>query len=67
MNKPLPLPLLFATITETSVIFSISKTRVYELEKIDPAILVQIGGRTLVDVERLRALINSMPRGPRKK
>lgn len=60
------LPKLFTTMTETSAHFSVSKTRIYDFAKTDPAIIVRIGGRTLVDVERLKALIASMPRGPRK-
>jgi hypothetical protein len=61
------LPKLFATVPETRLCFGVSKTRLYDhLAKIDPGILVQMGGRTLVDVERLKALIAGMPRGARK-
>jgi hypothetical protein len=45
----------------------ISRTRLYEhLVPLDPDILVQVGGRTLVDMARAFSLIDSMPRGPRK-
>ena len=60
------LPKLFATVAETRLCFSVNKTRLYELSKLNSGILVQMGGRTLVDVERLKALIEAMPRGPRK-
>ena len=61
-----PLPPAFMPLAEACWHFGISKTRMYELAKLDAGILVQLGGRTLVDVERLKALIASMPRGARK-
>ena len=36
------------------------------MARLDPNILVEVGGRTLVDIPRAVALIDSMPRGPRK-
>ncbi|HZZ25530.1 MAG TPA: hypothetical protein VFE60_24575 [Roseiarcus sp.] len=45
----------------------ISRTRLYEhLVPLDPGILVQVGGRTVVDIPRAVALIASMKRGPRR-
>jgi hypothetical protein len=45
----------------------VSRTRLYEhLVKLDPDIIVQLGGRTVVDIGRATALIAAMPRGPRK-
>jgi hypothetical protein len=67
MNERPTLPKLFATVTEACLYFGVRKTRLYDhLAKLDGDILVQVGGRTLVDVERLKALIAGMPRGPRK-
>jgi hypothetical protein len=66
-GQPPALPKLFATVAEARLCFGVSKTRLYDhLVPLDPDILVQVGGRTLVDVARLKALIDSMPRGPRK-
>jgi hypothetical protein len=66
MNRPLPLPPAFMPPAEACLYFGVSKTRLYDhFAKLDPGILVQVGGRTLVDVERLKALIAGMPRGPR--
>jgi hypothetical protein len=60
-------PTLFAPIADACLIFGVSRTRLYDhFVKIDPSTLVQLGGRTLVDVERLKALIEALPRGPRK-
>jgi hypothetical protein len=64
VNKSLPL--LYSTVAETRPCFGLNKTKVYELAKLDAGILIQCQGRTLVDVTRLKALIDSMPRGPRK-
>lgn len=66
MNERPTLPKQFATVAETPALFGVSRTRLYHLSHIDAGILVQLGGRTLVDVERLKALIEAMPRGPRK-
>jgi hypothetical protein len=67
MSERPTLPKLFATVAEACLCFGTSKTRLYDhLAKIDPGILVQMGGRTLVDVERLKAIIAGLPRGPRK-
>ena len=66
MSAPPDLPKLFATVAETRLCFAVNKTRLYHLSNLDPGILVQVGGRTLVDVARLKALIAGMPRGPRK-
>jgi hypothetical protein len=67
MNERPTLPKLFATVADVRLYFGVSKTRLYDhFAKLDPGILVQVGGRTLVDVERLKALIDAMPRGPRK-
>jgi hypothetical protein len=61
------LPHRFATITNACLLTGVSRTRFYDhLVKIDPAIIVQVGGRTLVDIPRAVALIASMKRGPRK-
>jgi hypothetical protein len=61
------LPHRFATITNGCWHLGISRTRLYEhLAKIDQDVLVQVGGRTLVDIPRAVALIASMKRGPRK-
>jgi hypothetical protein len=67
MSERPALPKLFATVAEACLYFGTSKTRLYDhFAKLDLDILVQVGGRTLVDVERLKALIAGMPRGPRK-
>ena len=64
---PTPPPPAFMPPVEACLYFGASKTRLYDhFAKLDPGILVQVGGRTLVDVERLKALISGMPRGPRK-
>jgi hypothetical protein len=64
VNKPLPPA--FMPRADGCWHFGVSKTRLYELAKLDAGILVQVGGRTLVDVERLKALIAALPRGARK-
>ena len=57
----------FAPVAEACLILGIRRTRLYEhLAKLDPAILVQVGGRTVIDIPRALALMASMPRGPRK-
>jgi hypothetical protein len=61
------LPPAFMPPAEACLHFGVSRTRLYDhFAKIDPGILLQAGGRTLVDVERLRALIAGLPRGPRR-
>jgi hypothetical protein len=48
-------------------VLGVSRSRFYaHLARLDPEILIQIGGRTLVDIERAVALIAAMPRGPRR-
>jgi hypothetical protein len=65
MTKP-SLP-MFATVAEARLYFGVPKMRLYDhFAKLDSGILVQVGGRTLVDVARLKALIDALPRGPRK-
>jgi hypothetical protein len=66
VKKPPPLPPAFMPRADGCWHFGVSKTRLYELAKIDGDILVRIGGRTLVDAARLKALIDALPRGPRK-
>jgi hypothetical protein len=45
----------------------VSRSRLYShLAKLDPSIVVQCGGRSLVDLERAVAVIAAMPRGPRR-
>jgi hypothetical protein len=45
----------------------VPRTRLYNhLAKIDPGIIVRIGGRSVVDIPRAEALIRAMPKGPRK-
>jgi hypothetical protein len=56
----------FAPVADACLILGVSRTRLYTLARLDPNILVQVGGRTLVDIPRAVALIDSMPRGPRK-
>jgi hypothetical protein len=57
----------FAPPAEACLILGISRTRLYDhLVPLDPGILVQVGGRTVVDIPRALALMASMPRGPRK-
>ena len=60
-----PLP-AYMTVAEACWHFRVSKTRLYcHLAKLDPDILRQVGGRSLVNVARTDALMESMPRGPR--
>jgi hypothetical protein len=64
--RPQPPP-AFLPVDEGCVYLGISRTALYErLMPLDPGIVIQFGGRTLVDVARATALIASMPRGPRK-
>jgi hypothetical protein len=57
----------FAPIAEACRILGVSRTRLYEhLAKLDADILVQVGGRSVIDIPRAMALIASMKRGPRK-
>ena len=66
MNERPALP-AFAPVAEACPILGISRTRLYDhLVPLDGDILVQLGGRTLVDIPRAVALIEAMPRGPRK-
>jgi hypothetical protein len=61
------LPPAFLAVADASRHLGVSRTRLYEhLVKLDPGIIVQLGGRTVVDVQRATALIANMPRGPRK-
>jgi hypothetical protein len=61
------LPPAFLPVDAACRYLGVSRTRLYEhLAKLDPDIIVQLGGRTVVDVQRATALIASMPRGPRK-
>ena len=61
------LPQQFATVIMACSLAGISGTRLYDhLAKLDAGILVQVGGRTVVDLRRMLALMNAMPRGPRK-
>jgi hypothetical protein len=60
-------PPAFLPITMACAYLGISRTRLYgHLVPLDPTIIVQVGGRTLVDIPRAMALIDAMPRGPRK-
>jgi hypothetical protein len=66
MNERPTLP-AFAPVTEACLLLGISRTRLYShLVPLDPTIIVQVGGRTLVDIPRAVALVASMKRGPRK-
>jgi hypothetical protein len=65
VSKPLSLP-AFAPVPEACRILGISRTRLYDLARRDPAIIVQVGGRSVIDIPRAVALIDAMPRGPRK-
>jgi hypothetical protein len=57
----------FLPVDQACRYLGVSRTRLYEhLVKLDPGIVVQLGGRTVVDIARATALIGSMPRGPRK-
>ena len=57
----------FLPVNEACAYLGINRTALYErLAPLDPGILVQFGGRTLVDIARAKALIDAMPRGPRK-
>jgi hypothetical protein len=57
----------FAPVADACRYLGISRTRLYEhLAKLDSNIIVQLGGRTLVDIPRAVTLIASMKRGPRK-
>jgi hypothetical protein len=61
------LPPAFLPVNEARAYLGINRTALYErLAPLDPGILVQFGGRTLVDIARAKALIDAMPRGPRK-
>jgi hypothetical protein len=61
------LPTRFATVSMACLLLGVSRTRLYDhLAKLDPGILVQVGGRTVVELRRVIALMASMPRGPRK-
>jgi hypothetical protein len=61
------LPPAFLPVDEACAYLGISRTALYErLVPLDPGIVIQFGGRTLVDIARATALIASMPRGPRK-
>ncbi len=45
----------------------IGRNRTYDLAKHhDPDIIIRMGGRSVVDVTRIIALVKSMPRGPRQ-
>ena len=66
MSETTTLPPAYMPPDKACQYFGVSRTRLYDFARIDPAIIVQMGGRSLVDVERLKALIASMPRGPRK-
>jgi SpoVK/Ycf46/Vps4 family AAA+-type ATPase len=44
----------------------LSRSGLCRLAKLDPDVLVQNGGRTLIDVAKATALIAAMPRGPRR-
>jgi hypothetical protein len=67
---PLPdgfvLPFVFGPIKKACAFLGIDDNRLYEqLEPLDPDILIQIGGRTLIDIPRTMMLIAAMPRGKR--
>jgi hypothetical protein len=45
----------------------LGRGRTYDLAKHhDPDIIIRMGGRSVVDVARIIALVKSMPRGPRQ-
>jgi hypothetical protein len=44
----------------------IGRNRIYALAQFDPNIIIQLGGRSVVDAHRILALIDAMPRGPRR-
>jgi hypothetical protein len=67
MLELLPSTPAFLTVDPACRHLGVSRTRLYEhLAKLDPKIIVQLGGRTVVDVQRAVALIQSLPKGPRK-
>jgi hypothetical protein len=60
-------PPAFLPPKEACAHLGISRSRLYrDLTPLHPGVLVRLGGRTLVDVARLTALISNMPRGPRR-
>lgn len=44
----------------------IGRNRIYDLAQLDRNIIIQLGGRSVIDIPRAVALIASMKRGPRK-
>jgi hypothetical protein len=66
MNERPTLP-AFAPIAEACQHLGVSRTRLYShLVPLDAAIVVQLGGRSVIDMARAVSLIASMKRGPRK-
>jgi hypothetical protein len=61
------MPPAYLPVSEACAYLGVSRSRLYgHLARVDPGIVVQLGGRTLVDLGRATALIASFPRGPRK-
>jgi hypothetical protein len=67
MNRPLqPTPPAFLPVDPACAHLGVSRSRLYDhLARLDPSILIQCEGRTLVDIARATALIAAMPRGKR--
>jgi hypothetical protein len=61
-----PLPKLLGTVREASVILGLPRTAIYKLAHDHPEILIQVNGRSLIDLELALAILRQMPRGPRK-
>jgi hypothetical protein len=66
MSIAIAIPPAFLPVDAARSYLGVSRTKLYRLAQLDPSILVQCEGRTLVDIARATALIASMPRGPRK-
>jgi hypothetical protein len=68
MNFERPtLPKLFGSIADSEVILGMPRTAIYDkLIRHHPELLIQFGGRSLIDLEAAAAIVREMPRGPRK-